>query len=77
VNQKNTISSPAKKLLDQVREKIKHKCYSLSTEKTYIVRIKHGIIFHGKRHPSETGAVEVERFLTYLTNARHVSSVSA
>lgn len=65
---------PAKKLLDQVREKIRCKHYSLSTEKTYISWIKHYIIFHGKRHPAEMGAVEVEQFLSYLANDRHVSS---
>ena len=72
--QANTTMPPAKKLLDQVREKIRYKHYSLSTEKTYISWIKHYIIFHGKRHPADMGATEVERFLTYLANERHVSS---
>ncbi|HNP52886.1 MAG TPA: phage integrase N-terminal SAM-like domain-containing protein [Nitrosomonas nitrosa] len=60
------ITSPAKKLLDQVREKIRYKHYSLSTAKTYISWIKHYIVFQGKRHPDDVGATEVERFLTYL-----------
>ena len=72
--QENTTMPPAKKLLDQVREKIRYKHYSLSTEKTYVTWIKHYIFFNDKRHPVEMGAVEVERFLTYLANARHVSS---
>jgi len=62
-------------LLDQVREKIRYKHYSLSTEKTYILWIRHYIIFHGKRQPAEMGAVEVERLLSYLANERHVSRV--
>jgi len=62
------------KLLDQVREKIRFKHYSLSTEHTYVSWIKQFILFSGKRHPSEMGAVEVERFLTYLATKRHVSS---
>ena len=74
--QANTTMLLAKKLLDQVREKIRYKHYSLSTEKTYISWIKHYIIFHGKRHPAEMGAVEVERFLSYLANDRHVSSAT-
>lgn len=33
-------------------------------------------MFNGKRHPADMGAVEVERFLTYLGNDRHVSSAT-
>ncbi len=72
--QENTTTPSAKKLLDRVRKKIRYKHYSLSTEKTYISWIKHYIIFNDKRHPVDRGAVEVERFLTYLANERHVSS---
>lgn len=72
--QTNTTSPPAKKLLDQVRDKIRFKHYSPSTENTYISWIKQYIIFNGKRHPTEIGAVEVEAFLTYLATQRHVSS---
>lgn len=76
MTQENTTLPPAKKLLDQVREKIRFKHYSISTEKTYISWIKHYIVFNGKRHPADMGAVEVERFLTYLANDRHVSSAT-
>ncbi len=55
-----------KKLLDIVREKIRFKHYSLSTEKTYMYWIKYYILFHNKRHPNEMGKVEIESFLTYL-----------
>ncbi|HQU99334.1 MAG TPA: phage integrase N-terminal SAM-like domain-containing protein [Nitrosomonas sp.] len=48
MTQENTTSTPAKKLLDQVREKIRFKHYSISTEKTYISWIKHYIVFNGK-----------------------------
>ena len=70
----NTTTSPPPKLLDQVREKIRYKHYSLSTEDTYISWIKQYILFNEKRHPSEMGAAEVEAFLTYLATTRHVSS---
>ena len=69
-----TTTYPPPKLLDQVREKIRYKHYSLSTENTYISWIKQYILFNEKRHPSEMGAAEVEAFLTYLATTRHVSS---
>ena len=69
-----TTQSQPKKLLDQVRDKIRFKHYSLSTENTYISWAKQFILFHGKRHPADLGAAEVEAFLTYLATQRHVSS---
>lgn len=71
-----TITTPAqpKKLLDQVRDKIRLKHYSLSTENTYLSWIKQFILYHGKRHPVDLGATEVELFVTYLATQRHVSS---
>ncbi len=71
-----TITTPPqpKKLLDQVRDKIRFKHYSLSTENTYLSWIKQFILYHGKRHPADLGAAEVEKFLTYLATQRHVSS---
>jgi integron integrase len=70
----NTTEPQPKKLLDQVRDKIRFKHYSLRTETTYVSWIKQLILFHDKRHPSEIGAAEVEAFLTYLATTRHVSS---
>jgi integron integrase len=57
-------SSP--RLLDQVRGKIRLKHYSLRTEQAYLDWIKRFIRHHGKRHPREMGAAEVEAFLTHL-----------
>ncbi len=62
-----------KKLLDIVREKIRFKHYSLSTERTYVYWIKYYILFHNKRHPKEMGKVEIESFLTYLAVEKKVS----
>ncbi len=62
------------KLLDQVREKVRYKHYSLSTEDTYVAWIKQFILYHDKRHPNEMGAAEVEQFLSHLANARNVAS---
>lgn len=63
-------------MLNPVREKVRYKHYSLSTERTYISWIKHYIVFHGKRHPTEMGSIEVEQFLSYLANERYVSSAT-
>jgi hypothetical protein len=54
------------KLLDQVRETIRRKHYSIRTETTYIDWIKRYIFFHRKRHPAEMGAPEMEQFLNHL-----------
>jgi len=62
-----------KKLLDIVREKIRFKHYSVSTEKTYIYWIKNYIIFHKKKHPIEMGKMEIEQYLTYLAVENKVS----
>jgi len=62
-----------KKLLDIVREKIRFKHYSISTEKTYIHWIKRYIFFHNKKHPIEMGKREIEQFLTSLAVKNMVS----
>ena len=62
------------KLLDQVRDRIRVKHYSIRTETQYVQWIKRFILFHGKRHPSELGAAEVEAFLTHLAVDGHVSA---
>jgi len=62
------------KLLDQVRNKIRLKHYSYRTEQTYVDWIKRFILHHGKRHPRELGAAEVEAFLTHLAVEGKVSA---
>jgi integrase-like protein len=54
------------RLLDQVRDTIRRKHYSIRTEVTYIDCIKRYIFFHKKRHPQEMAAAEIERFLNHL-----------
>jgi len=44
-----------KKLLDIVRDKIRVKHYSISTEKTYVHWVTHYILFHDKKHPKDMG----------------------
>ncbi|MBI4987209.1 MAG: integron integrase [Rhodocyclales bacterium] len=67
-------SAEAPKLLDQVRDRLRLKHYSLRTETAYVGWIKRYIFFHGKRHPSEMGKAEVEAFLTSLAVERNVSA---
>jgi hypothetical protein len=43
------------KLLDQVRDRIRIKHYSIRTETQYVQWIKRFILFHNKRHPSRDG----------------------
>ena len=65
-----------KKLLDIVRDKIRFKHYSLSTEKTYVHWTKHYILFHNKKHPIEMGKDEIESYLTFLATKKQVSSTT-
>ena len=57
---------PPPKLLDQVRDLIRLKHYSIRTEALYVQWVRRFILFHGKRHPREMGGAEVEAFLTHL-----------
>ena len=63
------------KPLDQVRDRLRLKHYSLRTEESYVHWIKRCIYFHRKRHPAEMGGPEVEAFLTDLAvNGRVAAS---
>jgi integron integrase len=64
----------SRKLLDQIRDAIRLKHYSYSTEKTYVHWARRYILFHNKRHPAEMGAVEIESFLTHLAKEDNVSA---
>lgn len=64
------------KLLDQVRDRLRVNHYSLRTEKQYLNWIKRFILFHGKRHPKEMGATEVEAFLTHLAVDGNVAAAT-
>ncbi len=64
------------KLLDQVRNAIRRKHYSLRTEDTYVQWIKRFIYFHGKRHPRDLGETEVTGFLNHLARERGVAAAT-
>ena len=61
------------KLLEQLRESVRVRHYSLRTEDAYSDWARRFILFHGKRHPKDMGAPEVQAFLTHLAVERHVA----
>jgi integron integrase len=63
-----------RKLLDQVRDAIRLKHYSIRTEQAYVNWIKRYIYFHDVRHPAEMGAPEVQAFLTHLAVEGNVAA---
>lgn len=63
-----------KKLLDQVRDVMRLKHYSLRTERCYCDWIKRFIRFHGMRHPREMAETEVTAFLTHLAREGQVAA---
>lgn len=62
------------KLLDQVREVIRLKHYSIRTEESYVGWIRKFILFHGKRHPAAMTEVEVRAFLSHLATHNNVTA---
>jgi integron integrase len=62
------------KLLDQLREKIRVKHYSVRTELAYVNWARQLILFHQKQHPRDMGEREVSQFLSYLALKRHVAA---
>lgn len=69
----NTPNVP-RKLLDQVKDRIQAKKYSIRTETQYVQWVKRFILFHNKKHPIQMGYEEIEAFLTYLAVEEHVSA---
>ena len=67
-------SSRPPRLLDQVRERIRVKHYSIRTEEAYVDWTRRFVLWHGKRHPRDMGAAEVEAFLSHLACERKVSA---
>ena len=67
---------PKKKLLDQVRDVMRLKHYSLRTERTYCDWIARFIRFHQMRHPGEMREAEMSEFLTHLARSENVSAAT-
>jgi integrase len=62
------------RLLDQLRDRLRSLHYSIRTEQVYVDWVRRFILYHGKRHPLEMGATQVESFLTHLAVERNVSA---
>jgi len=67
-NKRVSRSRPLRKknLLDEVREIMRLRHYSIRTEWSYISWIKRYCIFHGMKHPRKMGIPEIEAFLSHL-----------
>ena len=65
-----------RKLLDQVRDVLRLKHYSLRTERTYCDWIERFIRFHQMRHPREMAETEVTQFLTSLARDGNVAAAT-
>ncbi|MGB9881056.1 MAG: integron integrase [Anaerolineae bacterium] len=64
-------SSP---FLNQVRQVIRLKHMSLSTEDSYLYYIKQFILFHHNRHPKDMGVDEIRAYLSHLAVEKQVSA---
>lgn len=62
------------RVLDALRDQLRLRHRSLSTERSYVGWVRRFILFHGKRHPAEMGRAEVEAFLTDLATGREVAA---
>jgi integron integrase len=62
------------KLLDRLRTRLRTRHYSIRTEQAYCQWARRFILFHGKRHPKEMGAPEIEAFLSHLVVTDGVSA---
>ncbi len=61
-------------LLAVARERMRARRLAYRTEQAYLDWIRRYIAFHGKRHPRDLGAPEVEQFLTHLAVGRKVAA---
>lgn len=62
------------RLLDQVRDALRVKHYSIRTETAYLDWIRRYILFNNKRHPAELSPADIRAFLTYLAVDQKVAA---
>lgn len=70
----NPVVNDKPRLLDQVRNIIRCKHYSIRTEQSYIDWIRRYILYHNKQHPKDLGERHISDFLTHLAVDRRVAS---
>jgi len=69
-------ASQSPRLLDQVRQALRVRHYSIRTERAYVRWVLRYIHFHHRRHPRELGAEELTAFLSDLAERRRVSAAT-
>ena len=62
------------RLMDRMRSALRVSHYALATERSYCHWVLRFIRFHGRRHPAEMGAAEVEAFLSHLATEGDVAA---
>jgi integron integrase len=68
------LPSQPPRLLDQVRQTLRLKHFSLKTEKSYVHYIREFILFHNKQHPKEMGVDEIRAYLSHMAVEKHVAA---
>ena len=73
------IANPKSKLLDQLREVLRVKHYSLRTEEAYVQWVRRYLKFQREvagvwKHPRELGPTDVVAFLNHLANVESVAA---
>jgi integron integrase len=67
------LSAQSPRFLDQLRWFIRQQQLSYATEKVYVHWVRLFIMHHGKRHPEQLGAAEIDAFLSWLAIERTCS----
>lgn len=62
------------KLLTRLREAIRVRGFSMSTERAYVSWVIRYIRFHGMRHPDQLDETDITAFLTHLAVNRDVAA---
>ena len=75
VTEPHAVGLPAAppRLLDQLRQAIRLRHYSIRTESAYVDWTRRFILYNDKRHPRDLGPGEVAQFLTHLAVEHRVA----
>ena len=71
---RNVIPLESRRFMDRFRLCIRARHMAFKTEKTYCYWVLSYIRFHNRKNPAEMGALEIERFLEYLSTQRNVAA---